>query len=94
MVRDKIGKVIAYYNPRRTSITLLEQELNSTQNRKNALKKRRNYLKSMGYVETKNGEIIEKTLIDEMEDTITHKRNRNKRLANENIHGMKGMVGL
>lgn len=94
LVKDEIKKVIAYYNPRRTNITLLEQELNSAENKKNALKKRRNYLKSIGYIETKNGEVIEKDLIDEIEDTIIQKINRNKRLANENIHGMKGRIGL
>lgn len=92
IVMDKTGQVIAYRNPKRVNITLLEQELNSVQNKKKALKERRNYLKSIGYVETKNGEVIEKALIDEIEDTITYKINRNKVLTNR--YGKKGVVGL
>lgn len=92
IVMDKTGQVIAYRNPKRVNIILLEQELNSVQNKKKALEERRNYLKSIGYIETKNGEVIEKDLMDEIEDTITHKINRNKVLTNR--YGKKGVVGL
>jgi hypothetical protein len=58
------------------------------------LKARRENLSNLGCVETKRGDIIEKSLIDEKEYIITNKLNRNKRLAHENCRKMRGMVGL
>ena len=42
----------------------------------------------------KQYDIIKEELIDEKEDTITCKINRNKKLINQNIHGMKGRIGV
>lgn len=94
LIKDEIGKVIPYHNPRITNIEMLEEELHSLENKKRTYKARREFLKSQGYVETCRGDVIEKQLIDEEEDYITSKINRNKVLVNRNCHGMRGKVGL
>lgn len=94
LVRDEVGQIIAYRNPKVKNLDLLLKELKSKENKKNILKRRREILKESGYVETKRGDIVEENLIDEKEETITHKINRNKKLLNQNTRGMKGMVGI
>lgn len=94
LVRDFSGKIVPYNNPKILNISKLQEELNSEENRKISLKNRRMILKEQGYIEAKNGDIIKEELIDEKEDTITCKINRNKKLINQNIHGMKGRIGV
>ncbi len=92
LVKDEAGKVIPYNNPKIINFSHLQNELNSSENRKEMLKNRRIILKKEGYVETKRGDIVKRELIDEQEETITHKINKNKKLANRNMHGMKGRL--
>ena len=94
LVKDEEGKVIPYINPKMIMLDMLLKELNTKENKKRTREKRINTLKSMGYIETKSGDVIEKSLIDEEEDVITHKRNRAKKLVNRNMHKMKGYVGI
>ena len=94
LVKDETGQVIAYRNPKLKNLDLLLKELKSKENKKNMLKRRREILKESGYIETRRGDIVEERLIDEKEETITHKINRNKKLVNRDARGMKGMVGL
>lgn len=94
LVKDEIGKVIPYANPKINNLKALLKELNSVESQKRTKTKRINTLKSMGYVETKSGDVIKSSLIDEEEDVITCKRNRAKKLVNKNMHKMKGYVGI
>ena len=94
LVKGEEGKVIPYYNPVYTQVDLLLNELNTKENQVRVKKARHNILKSMGYTETRSGEVMDNSLIDEEEDVITYKRNRVKKLANKNTHKMKGYVGI
>ena len=94
LVKDEEGKVIPYINPKINKLDVLLKELNTKENIKRAKAKRHETLKSMGYTETRCGDIIKSSLIDEEETVITCKRNRAKKLVNNNMHKMKGYVGI
>ena len=81
MVRDEFHKTKIYKNPMK-SLSLLEDELNSKENKEFVRKKRFQTLNSLGLIET-NTEVIDKNTIEE-EDYDVESSNRQKQFVMNN----------
>ena len=92
IVKDEMGKVIPYRNPRRVSLSSLERELNSEKVRKNNLRKRREFLSEQGLVELLSGQIVSENMFEESDlNRVSEHVNRQKKLLNRYGYKMKGM---
>lgn len=83
-VRDESNKIIPYNNPMLFNNSLLLSELKSKRNVEKSKQNRREYLKSKGLIEGKNGELVK--ISDTIEEvySIEH-NNRYKKQLNRKL---------